>query len=178
MEGLFLKNGILTKYNPLDEIEDPQVTYDLDGNLRQFNDWRYSYDSLGRLVKASEGAREIRLAYDALGLCRSKTIDGQQEYYLYQGDEEFGSFTPEGTTKTLKVPGLQGKPVALEIDDKLYVPFFDSQGNIRRLVDVETGQLAESFEYSVFGEEALPEKKICPWRYLGKRYHQIGRAHV
>ena len=161
------KNGVAAAYNCLDEHTD--LKYDLNGNIRQNGSFEYSYDALNRLVSTSSPDTQITFAYDVFDRCISKTVNGKQECYLYHGTEELGSFFPNGRTKELKVPGLGLKPIAIELDGKVFAPICDYRGNIRRLVDV-FAQVAESYDYTAFGEELKQPKSLSnPWRYSAKR---------
>jgi RHS repeat-associated protein len=77
----------------------------------------------------------------------------------------------KGEIQQLRVLGRQDL-IAIELKGKPYAPFFDSQGNIRRLIDPETQNSAASYDYSAFGEQTSPSSQSLfnPWQYSGKRF--------
>lgn len=160
------KNDLVIEHNAVDEIK--SAAYDANGNLTQYGPFGYTYDALNELIRAEKEDLAVEFTYDALGRRCSKSVAGQMEYYLYHGTEELGSFTEEGALKELKVPGLYTRPIALELEGKLFVPICDYKGSIRRLVDPVSAAIVQQFDYTAFGEGAIVAS-TNPWRYSAKR---------
>ncbi len=157
-------------YNLLDELIAPDILYDPCGNLIAQGDKRYQYDALNRLISVNQ----TRFSYDALGRVALKLSPESNEFYMYtQGTEELGAWDSNGTLKALKVPAFQGHPIAIELNSKVYLPILDYRGNVRKLVDPATSQVARAYNYTAFGE-ALSEDAATldanPWRYSAKRF--------
>lgn len=183
------KNGQTTEVNNLNELltcDDITCSYDLNGNIvtktTPHETFSFKYDALNQLVEADTNNQQLRLIYDPLGRQLSKishsrgtsgTYEKTVEHYLYSGENEIGAFTSNGKAKQLRVLGLslhENVPatVAVEIEDKIYAPIQDVQGNIRRLIDVNSKQKYE-YDYTAFGEELGASEVFNPWGYAGKR---------
>ena len=103
----------------------------------------------------------------------SKQIDDDPEtYFLYDQDFEIGTADQKGQIHELRVLGLGikgdiGGAISLELDQEVYIPLHDLQGNIVGIVDQE-GNLQESYDTNAFGEENS-KGFINPWRFASKR---------
>ncbi len=169
------------KINNLNELEDQ--LYDLNGNQLQKNETHYVYDPLNRLTEATFGKKRIRFLYDPLGRRLTKVVMDKiptgweeiyRENYLYDGEQEIGALAANGTLKNLRVLGYckrTGCPetVAIELNNRVFAPAIDVQGNIRKLVDSPSKKVAREYEFTAFGEENETFKDDNPWRYAAKR---------
>ena len=190
------KNEKAHELNNLNELlssDSAQYSYDLNGNqisqkaLSKTS--RFAYDPLNQLVEATSDGKKLKFIYDPLGRRLSKTIyeltsKGWQEisceYYLYDGQNELGAFTPSHEPKNLRVLGLaqyKDNPatVGIEIEGQVLAPLMDVQGNIRRLISLETQTIASSYDFTAFGEElqkSLSPALFNPWRFASKRLDQ------
>jgi RHS repeat-associated protein len=186
------KNGKAHEVNDLNEListENARCSYDRNGNqiLRATpsETFHLTYDPLNQLIEALSETQRISFTYDPLGRRLSKTVytlaahgwrESEHEYYLYDDQNEIGSFAAPDNPKNLRVLGLamhKDNPatVGIEVGSKLFAPLLDVQGNIRRLVDLDTKSMAESYNFTAFGE-ATQEDLQCdsPWRYASKRF--------
>ncbi|MBS0622175.1 MAG: RHS repeat-associated core domain-containing protein, partial [Verrucomicrobia bacterium] len=171
------KNGEAYKHNALNELT--QGEYDLNGNQLVSGEWELIYDPLNQLVEAKRRGRSLHFAYDPLGRRLTTTANEEhsqgKEEYLYDGQEEIGSFTPGLEVQNLKILGksTQGSfpsPIAIEIDDTPFAPIVDLQGNVRHLLDLRTKKIVNRYAYSAFGEPLETYEKVFnPWRYAAKR---------
>lgn len=187
------KNDTYYEIDDLNELlsfASHRCAYDLDGNqiLKQTptETWRFTYDPLNRLIEAASEEKKIHFLYDPLGRRVSKTVHTflphgwkeMHEHYLYHGQNEIGAFGPHNEPKNLRVLGLslhKNNPatISIEIDNHVFAPLLDAQGNIRRLIDTQTRTLAYSDDFTAFGEEsqASPAHVVNPnpWRFASKR---------
>lgn len=167
------KDNAPLQHNDLDELT--AAKYDLNGNLTQKGPFTLSYDPLNRLIKAESNDQLITFTYDPLNRRLSKTtID--TELYLYDGNHEIASLHPNGTLKDLRI---HHTPIALELQNTLFIPISDHRGNIRQLIDPTTQTVAQSLNYTPFGEETTPiANPYNPWRYSSKRFDtEIGLSY-
>ncbi len=184
------KDGGAYENNFLNQLVSQNGTsyaYDLSGNLiRKTTPEKtlaFKYDALDRLIEVSEEHQKTIYQYDPFHRRLSKTsyigqnghwIESSRERYLYQGDKEIGSVGNSGTIEQLRVMGIGykgeiGAAVLMEIAGKSYVPLHDDRGNITMVLDRNTKQPIETYRYTAFGEENVPEQPISPWRYSSKR---------
>lgn len=109
--------------------------------------------------------------YDAFNRKMSRSYNGETIFYLYDGHEEIGSYTPKRKTIDLKIlSASEGSlPIALEIGSAEYAPLISSQGHIIGLTEIHSGKLRDLSFLTLFGKD-LSEKPLSPWRFCGKRH--------
>ena len=152
-----------------------EFLYDTNGNpLKRMNSSiEYKYDALGRLTHIIDPQyKKIEFTYDAYSRLFSKTINGQKIFYLYDQEYEIGTVKKDGTVLDLKVLGLGlngdiGAAIAIEIEDKIYAPLHDFQGNIIGIIS-KNGILTETCDYDSFGNETI-SSDLNPWHFCSKR---------
>lgn len=186
------KDGRVHRLNSLHQLVDDGIStfiYDRNGNLQKIKSGPHTseflYDALDRLASFVRDGQKVVYRYDENNRRLSKTfyrLEGtdlwkEQETirYLYQGENEIGSVEKEGRINELRILGMGkgaeiGAAVALEINQKVYVPIHDHIGNVACLLDSTTGAVTEAYRYSSFGEELFDgQKSISPWRFSSKR---------
>lgn len=187
------KNGKAHAVNELNELlslENASCSYDLNGNqiLKKTpsETCRFTYDPLNRLIEVSSEKKKINFAYDPLGRRLSKIVytstaygwkETMRENYLYHGQNEIGAFATSSHPKNLRVLGLakyKNNPatVGIELEGQIFAPVVDAQGNVRRLVDLDSATVASRYDFTAFGEERTKDSKedtFTPWRFASKR---------
>ena len=191
------KNATSYAYNSLHQLlnqGETTYTYDPNGNLLQkkspSNDIKYQYDALNRLIAVTNKDLTTYYSYDPFNRRLSKkTTGGEEEIYLYHNQNEVGALTvkspeiaPEYAQLRILGTGLGaeiGAAIALEISGKSYAPLHDHNGNCIAIVDSTSGNLAEYYRFSAFGEEQCfssdgspltASEVVNPWRFSSKRY--------
>lgn len=160
------------------------------------NKTAYRYDALGRLIELTTQDTKISYVYDSFNRRLSKAIQYWNPKlstwyqplttrYVYQQQMEIGVVDMRGHLRQFRALG-QGlgaeiaAAVAIEMDSKVYAPIHDHTGNIVTLVDAGTGEVAEVYRYSAFGEETCFKSHggkewrpaniaTSPWRFASKR---------
>lgn len=186
-----VKEGLVDrKFNALDELEETEsgkYGYDLNGNLycriAPEVSVDYRYDALNRLTEVTSGNSKITFLYDPLGRKLVKTKlqavgDGEEfskTFYLYDGNCDIGSLDASGKFRDLRITGISKNliptAVALELEEKLYTPIQDTQGNTRKLLDSISGMILAKNDFSAFGELLNSSTGVLdPWRYHAKRF--------
>ncbi len=164
--------------NQLVKRGEQELVYDLNGNLILNGPYQYAYDALNRLVKVSGNGFCAIYSYDAFDRRIAKIINGEEELFLYQGQDEIGRWK-NGICQEIRLIGKnqQSQTVALEIHGSPYVPIHDINGNISTLLDLQ-GEVIEQYRYTAYGEReilgTLGERRLQsaignPWQYAGKR---------
>lgn len=176
------KNGCQCQHNALHQLlSDGEYTYhyDLNGNLVKRESSRqteeFAYDAFDRLIEYSNDDNVVTYTYDENHRRLSKTASkvGTMRY-LYQGQNEIGSVDGSGKITELRLIGISkgaeiGGTVAMELNNVLYVPIHDHNGNICCLVEGSSGDVVETYRYSAFGER-LFDTALSPWQFASKRY--------
>lgn len=170
------KNGDRFGFNDQNQLLG--LSYDVRGNQLTHGEFQLSYDALNRLVEAASDDRKITFSYDPLGRRLSKRVDEkgyfgwgevEEEFYLYHDQDEIGAFSSDGWAKNFRVLGLNGATIGIELEGRSFAPLIDVQGNIRRLIDLETG-VAHQYEFTAFGEELEAGLFENPWCFASKRF--------
>jgi RHS repeat-associated protein len=111
-------NGQSFTYNKLNEVQNCDYKYDLNGNLIKTPDLTLKYDALNRLVEAQSSDEVVHYSYDPFNrrMCRNNVL------YFWDGREEIGSF--RNKILDLKIMGpdriiaceIEGIPYAVQTD--------------------------------------------------------------
>lgn len=185
------KNGNFYEVNNLNELlSDGSAIYkyDLRGDQTlkktSLSQLQMDYDPFNQLIEVNSGEQKVEFIYDPLGrrLAKIATKKGYygseesiREYYLYDGDEEIGSFNASNALLSFRVLSTHRLPktVSIEKEGKIFAPLTDVQGNIRRLVDLREKTLAASYDFTAFGEKIrthVKEGLQSPWQFASKRF--------
>lgn len=183
-------------YNGLNQLKShcgTEYFYDLRGNLskkvQNKEETRLESNALSQLISV-ENSNRLIFSYDPFGrLLVEKQIDIKNNktlsttHYLYFGNQEIGSISEKGSIENLKVPGLNGlDSIAFELKGKRYVPMHDLIGNVISLLDPQSRDVIECYQYTAFGKETIyngqgevkPKSQVGnPWRFAEKRFNEI-----
>lgn len=192
------KDALLHTVNQLNQLTSDSKTtysYDLNGNLKQKTpeNVRYDYDALDRLISVTKDNHQTRYTYDSFNRRLSKTSLQQDHltktwheknrvrYFYQQGQNEVGACNAKGEVIELRILGSGkgaeiGAAIAIELNEELFAPIHDHNGNVMSLVSTQTQHVEETYRYSAFGEEFIfdesgkAKKTSCnPWRFSSKR---------
>ncbi|MCB1136955.1 MAG: RHS repeat-associated core domain-containing protein, partial [Chlamydiia bacterium] len=154
-----------------------------------------SYDALDRLVSVTfPDGRALHFSYDYRHRRLSKRMECggsvlYEERYLYDlNDNELGRVDEKNRIVEWRTLGIGlgsevGSAVAIEIDEKTYVPIHDHRGNISCLLDADTGGPIASARYSAYGEMQTQGDWKGAWMFSSKRmdaelgWLYFGRRH-
>jgi RHS repeat-associated protein len=182
------KDDKVDSFNALHQIVDPCFAYDLNGCLIKKDEAVFGYDALNRMTSVIKGSNKYEYRYDESNRRIVKYIytsdaDSWQLTrtirYLYTGANEIGCVEGDNIIE-LRILGIGrgaelGAAVALEFDNRVFIPTHDHNGNVVSLADLE-GNLYENYRFTAFGEETIydatgSEKNgsINPWRFSSKR---------
>lgn len=140
---------------------------------------RYTYDGLGRLTEAeSHNNWRLIFIYDSFHRRLSRNLyhwtpngwaQTKHQNFLYDDTCEIGSTDASHTIQELRIlkdtaQAEIGAAIALELNNQIYIPIHDLQGNIRALL--LNNQLVDSTTYTAYGETT---HTICPWGFRSKR---------
>jgi RHS repeat-associated protein len=165
--------------NPLNQLTS-HLSYNANGNPIQQNDTIYTYDALDRLIKIESPTQTQTFTYDCMHRCLSKTTDQKTQYFLYDNQNEIGSFDSSLTPLELRIldptsRAETGAAIAIEMQDQIYAPIHDLQGNIAVLIPTKASFFSwfdeppTYYRYNAFGEEKIIGTAQNPWRFASKR---------
>ncbi|PJD95543.1 MAG: hypothetical protein CK425_08490 [Parachlamydia sp.] len=181
------ENGVAWISNELDELLSTgatHCTYDLNGNLlskkTRSKMLSFTYDPLDRLTQVIKNDSTVEMFYDPLGRRLRKIVHATAhsakniENYLYDGENEIGAFSPEGTPIQLRVLGQASKnvpaTVAIELGKEVFAPIQDFHRDTRFLISLTSGKQTAEYDFNAFGKQKhISEVTFNPWRYASKR---------
>ncbi len=176
-------NSLVNDLNELQQYNDIRCEYDQNGNLIAKYDNEnniFTYDALGRLIEAKTNTLKINFTYDFFGRRLSKTTfqNGtvKKESFLYFNNNEI-AIVENNQLKQLRIPGNSFhkdivKAIAIEINKSIFSPIHDVQGNIIKLIDIETSQVHDFGYIDPFGNNLsnISINNWCPWFFASKHY--------
>lgn len=146
-------------------------------------------DGLGRVIEIRKPGRTITFTYDVWNRRMTKVIQEEvpdRRYdpvdlaYLYDDAREIGTMS-RYSGKLIELRTLAETPansgdqaVAYELENLLYLPQHDLEGNVTSLISVVRGKLIESYQYlpsgkeqifDIYGETLEVSKALNPWRF-------------
>jgi RHS repeat-associated protein len=114
----------------------------------------YGYDGFGNLVWVRRNGQLVYEArYDALGrrvAYRTSNRDWDWIYLLYDGDMLVAELDAYGQVRAEYVWGSLG-PVARIAGGRVQLYVCDALGHVRALIDAETGQITDRYDYDAWG---------------------------
>jgi YD repeat-containing protein len=150
--------GIYDGANRLLEDNEFTYTYDANGNLIKKVEkatgrtTTYSYDAENQLISViSEQGSVISYKYDGLGRRIEKNVDGKITRYVYDNEDIILEYDGEGNliAEYIHGPGID-EPIKMVRDKKIYYYIPDALWSIRALVDT-IGYIRQMYEYNAFG---------------------------
>lgn len=142
---------------------------------------KYRYDSLDRLIAIEDEKARQEFSYDGWGrrilsktflLQDKKWVLIDKKKYIFLGDIEFGSRNRKGKIDELKLTApFTDRAVAIELNETLFIPLHDLQGNVVALANPKTRSIVATYKANLFGNEEIiaGEKLKNPWRFADKR---------
>jgi RHS repeat-associated protein len=155
--------------NQYDSVGGLAYTYDADGNLLSDGVTTYAYDSLGRLISASNVDDSMALDYNALGLLVGVADDGVWTRYLVDANGQpnpVASYDADGNPLASYhyALGLLGQDTAA---GSSYFGF-DFTGNVVNVFDA-TGGEASAYLLEPFGDRLYGSESIgSPFDFVGQ----------
>lgn len=171
------KDDELYQVNALQQIPS-HFQYDPNGNPTFYGDTRYTYDALDRLIRLETPDLTKTYVYDSLHRrLTEQTFQAQKQttrHYLYEGQNEIGSFDEELHLLDLRILGPTPhaeirSAISIELGSQIYAPIHDLQGNLAQLIPLHQEEELSTYFYSAFGEETLTGPTLSPWRFSSKR---------
>ena len=164
-------NGLITNYasNPLNQYDTVTASTIGNGPEHEVRSYQapsdpqlvtYTYLTDKDLVSVTSGNNSYSLAYDALGRCVKRTLNGTTTYYIYDGEKPILEY------RVNPVPIVARNVYGKGIDEILMrtatgingnQPFYyqqDHEGSVTHLTNA-SGTVIEKYRYDVFGNPSL-----------------------
>lgn len=178
-------NGSVIAYvpNSLDQytaVGADSLTYYLNLELKTYKGWTYTYDSLTRLTKATNGATTYSFAYDARNRCVLRTANGVKRFFYYDHNDRIEERDATDHLLTKYVTGRFIDELLVKIDSSGSVYYVqDGLGNTTHLTDA-TGNVVEKYRYDVFGNPTVlkPDNTVLTGSSFDNRFLFTGREYL
>ena len=167
-EALGTKTNTPNNLNQYVTAAGQNLTYNGNGALTSDGTRTYTYDAANRLLTAQNG-QSATYAYDPFDWRRSKTVDSQAVTFIYDGDQIIAEYDDSGLAKKfIYGPGID-EPIMMQAGETKYYCHADRLGSIIALAD-STGNLVDTYRYSVYGEVDNPGSLGNPFLYTGREF--------
>jgi len=117
----------------------------------------YTYINDERLKTVTGGNNNYQLAYDALGRCVKRTVNGAINYYIYDGEKAILQYNSGGAIIGRNLYGKGIDEILMRTDNVLKQTYYyqqDHEGSVTHLTD-GTGGVIESYRYDAFGAPTI-----------------------
>ena len=162
----------------------PNLTYDANGNLTSDGEKTYSWDARNRLIGISSlsspppstGEGWVGVAsftYDALGRRISKTVNGVQTDYLYDGNDIVAEIQNNTITATYLRSLNIDEPFVRTTATGQEFYHTDALGSVVALTD-ETGTVRTTYTYDPFRKTTITGTSTNPFQYTGRENKKLG----
>ena len=185
-------NGAVTNFNPNHLNQYTAVTnhgapgYDARFNLSSYDGWFYVYDAEKQLISAStagNGGHSAQFAYDGLGRCVKRTIDGVTTAFTYDEWKPIVEWTGAGgfVAWNLYGPGADEILVRNQPNTGGHVQYhLDAMGNVQFLLSGELNLGLEKYTYDAFGKPTITgwNGNVRALSLYGNRFLFTGREYL
>jgi RHS repeat-associated protein len=138
-----------------------QVGTDTVGNgseheIASYQNISYGYINDERLSSLNGNGNSYQLAYDALGRCVSRTLNGATTYYIYDGEKPIVEYNSSGSVVGRNLYG-KGIDEILMRTDSTYGTYYyqdDHEGSVTHLTS-SAGLILEKYRCDVFGAPSI-----------------------
>ena len=115
----------------------------------------YTYLTDRDLVSVTSGSDSYSLAYDALGRCVKRSLNGVTTYYIYDGERPIVEYNSSGTIIARNVYGKGVDEILMRTNPGVNSgqPFYyaqDHEGSVTHLLN-SSGAIIERYRYDAFG---------------------------
>lgn len=164
-------------------------TYDDDGNLLSDGRFSYTWNAENRLIQVSNFQFQVSFKYDHLGRRISKTVNGAETTFLWDGWNVIREASTSQTNSyvwgldlsgSLQGAGGVGGLVSASLSGTNVYYACDGNGNVSDLVDT-SGNVVAHYEYDSFGNPLVGTGVAAnsnPWRFSSKYWEpETGLLH-
>jgi RHS repeat-associated protein len=159
--------------NELTSLEGKEFSYDADGNLTSNGTSSFEWNDRNQLTGVTHGSEKWSYAYDSFGRRGSKTANGVETKYLYEGENVARESSEGKTAQLINGLGLDerfARTTSTGTDSYLT----DTLGSTLALAG-ESGEPTTEYTYSPFGAAtATGATSTNPYQYTGRETEENG----
>jgi YD repeat-containing protein len=153
--------GVTKSYTPNNlnqytAAEGTAVTNGSEHEVASYQGVSYAYINDERLKTVTSGSNSYQLAYDALGRCVKRTLNGVTTYYIYDGEKPVLEYNTSGAIVGRNLYGKAIDEIVLRVDyvvnpaGQAYYYQQDHEGSVTHLTN-SSGAVIEKYRYDAFG---------------------------
>jgi YD repeat-containing protein len=153
--------GVTKSYTPNNlnqytAAEGTAVTNGSEHEVASYQGVSYTYINDERLKTVTSGSNSYQLAYDALGRCVKRTLNGVTTYYIYDGEKPVLEYNTSGAIVGRNLYGKAIDEIVLRVDyvvnpaGQAYYYQQDHEGSVTHLTN-SSGAVIEKYRYDAFG---------------------------
>ncbi|MGR3952300.1 MAG: hypothetical protein QRY74_05345 [Chlamydia sp.] len=174
--SLKFKN-VARSFNTLHQVENGAKRYDADGRVVvDHRGCSYRYDALDRLIHMEKDKASVEYRYDAFHrrTARKHFENGKltlSERFIFQGDNEIGSYSPDGKLLSFRVLGdglgaeIGSTLMIVDAKGSVHYVVSDLSGHIRALWNPLSKRVSDWIDYTAFGISDRSSSQITPWTF-------------
>ena len=154
-----------------------QFTYDNAGNLLKDDKAKYTYDAFNRNTKVETFNGNIQInRYDAEDLRHEMEENGKLVTFIFRGDEIVTEETQEDKIRYIRTNSLLASDA--ESARTYYHYASDEMGSITHVVDSETEEVLNHYEYDAWGNLTTCDEKVPNrFKFNGQQYDPITQQY-
>lgn len=185
-------NGAVTSFTPNHLNQYTAVTghgaltYNTNFSLWTYDSWVYVYDAEKQLISAStasDGGHNAQFAYDGLGRCVRRTVDGATTVFTYDAWKPVAEWTGTGAFVAWNLYGAGADEILVRYQQSPvgYLHYhLDAMGNVQFLLSDQPNPGLEKYTYDVFGKPTITgwNGDARPFSNHGNRFLFTGREYL
>jgi RHS repeat-associated protein len=159
------------------------LNYDGNLNVSGYDGWAFVHDSEKRLLSVTGNGHSAQFAYDGLGRCVKRTIDGATTLFTYDGWKPVAEWTGAGAFLAWNLYGVGADENLLRFQQNPagYLHYhLDAMGNVQFLLSDQPESGLEKYTYDVFGKPTITgwNGDVRPISNHGNRFLFTGREYL
>jgi RHS repeat-associated protein len=160
------------------------LNYDGNLNVSEYDGWTFVHDAEKRLLSVAGNGHSALFAYDGLGRCVKRTIDGATTVFTYDNWKPVAEWTGAGAFVAWNLYGTGADEILVRYQQNPagYLHYhLDATGNVQFLLsDHPTNPGLEKYTYDVFGKPTIIgwNGDVRPISNHGNRFLFTGREYL
>jgi RHS repeat-associated protein len=134
------------------------LSYDGNFDVLGYDGWTFGHDAEKRLLSVTGHGHSALFAYDGLGRCVKRIIDGATTVFTYDGWKPVAEWTSGGTFVAWNLYGVGADEVLVRYQQNPagYLHYhLDAMGNVQFLLSDQPNPGLEKYTYDVFGKPTI-----------------------
>ena len=159
------------------------LSYDGNLNVSGYDGWAFVHDAEKRLLSVTGNGHSAQFAYDGLGRCVKRIIDGATTLFTYDNWKPVAEWTGTGVFVAWNLYGAGPDEILVRYQQNPagYLHYhLDAMGNVQFLLSDQSNPGLEKYTYDVFGKPTIIgwNGDVRPISNHGNRFLFTGREYL